>query len=181
MKIYTKTGDKGETSLLTGKRVSKDHPSIEAYGTVDELIAFTAMVRDLIDMQDIKNNLGTIQGDLMVCSAMLASENESNNYDIPKLSEKAIVWLEKEIDKMEAELPVLKRFIIPGGHPAVSMIHVARTVCRRAERRVSSLRGIPEMIIKYLNRLSDYLFVLSRYISHCLGVREITWQPNLDK
>lgn len=181
MKIYTKTGDKGKTSLLTGIRVSKNHPAIEAYGTVDELIAFLGLVRDSIENQEVRDSMVSAQDNLMVCAAMLSAGDGGNNLNIPKLSDDAIVWLEKAIDRMEEELPVLKKFIIPGGNHTVSLIHVARTICRRAERRVISLSNVPEEIIMYLNRLSDYLFVLARHVSHRLGVREITWQPDLDK
>ncbi len=184
MKIYTKTGDKGLTALLGGERVSKTHLRIEAYGTVDELVAMVGVIRDHIQIQAIIDDLVFIQDQLMVCASILATDDDHNETNTMKLSEEAIVWLEKNIDAMDDKLPPLKRFLLPGGHPAVSFTHLARTICRRAERRIISLSEsivIPGIIIQYFNRLSDYLFVLSRYISHELKVREITWQPKLDK
>ena len=184
MKIYTKTGDKGLTALLGGKRVSKTHLRIEACGTVDELVAMIGVIRDHIKIKTIIDDLVFIQDQLMISSAILATDGNPDETNTMKLSEEAIVWLEKNIDTMDDKLPPLKRFILPGGHPAVSFTHLARTICRRAERRIISLSEsivLPGIIIPYFNRLSDYLFVLSRYISHELKVREITWQPELDK
>jgi cob(I)alamin adenosyltransferase len=183
MKTYTKTGDKGTTSLIGGKRVPKNHKQIEAYGTVDELIAYIGVIRDHISNKQIVEDLIAIQGHLMVCAAILAADCDNCEAQIPKLSEKAIVWLEKSIDSMEADLRPLTHFLLPGGHAAVSFIHVARTICRRTERCVVNLSEtftVPGIILRFLNRLSDYLFVLSRSVSVELRAREITWQPELD-
>jgi cob(I)alamin adenosyltransferase len=184
MKIYTKTGDKGTTSLIGGKRVPKNHERIQAYGTVDELIAFIGVLRDHTSNKQIKEGLIRIQDDLMVCAAILATDCDDCNAKIPKLSEQSIVWLEAEMDKMDEKLPLLESFVLPGGHPAVSFCHVARTVCRRAERVVLSLSDsvtTPGEILRYLNRLSDYFFVLSRRLTIDFQAIEIHWQPRLDK
>jgi len=182
MKIYTKTGDKGTTSLIGGKRVSKNHKRIEAYGTIDELIAFLGVVRDHIDDPDIQKSIIKIQDELMICAAILATDDFLIS-NIPKLSENSVVWLETEIDKMEKGLPTLNNFILPGGHAAVSFCHVARTVCRRAERVTigieENMTSFP-IVVRYLNRLSDYLFVLSRRLSIDNQSIEITWQPLLE-
>jgi cob(I)alamin adenosyltransferase len=183
MKIYTKTGDKGTTSLIGGKRVPKNHQRIEAYGTVDELIAFLGVLRDHVNNSDIQKNIIKIQDELMVCAAILATDDDVHQINIPKLSKDSVVWLETEIDKMEQGLSTLNKFLLPGGHPAVSFCHVARTVCRRAERMTI---GIEENltsssnVVRYLNRLSDYLFVLSRRLSIDNQAIEITWQPLLE-
>jgi cob(I)alamin adenosyltransferase len=182
MKIYTKTGDKGQTSLIGGKRVPKYHIRIEAYGTVDELIAFTGLLRDQNLNIHIKDILLQIQDDLMVCSAILASDCDDCSAKVPTLKNENILLLEHEIDSMEANLIPLNSFIIPGGHPAVSYCHVARTVCRRAERLVIRLMDeslLPDVIIIYLNRLSDYFFVLSRKIASDLQIVEYNWVPKL--
>jgi len=183
MKIYTKTGDQGTTSLIGGKRVPKNHRRIEAYGTVDELIAFIGAVRDHINNKKLIDDLIALQNNLMICAAILASDCDNCKTDIPKLSEEAIVWLEKSIDEMEVNLTPLSQFLLPGGHPAVSFTHIARTICRRTERCIISLSEsatVPEILIRFFNRLSDYLFVLSRYIARELQIKEITWQPRLD-
>ena len=182
MKIYTKTGDSGYTALLGGTRVMKNHKRIEAYGTVDELIASLGIVRDHLEGQKLIEDIIKIQDQLMVCSAILAAEPDAESINIPKLSEEVIVWLEDKIDEMENQLPPLKHFLFPGGHPAVSFTHFARTVCRRAERRIISLSEnemVPKEIIVFFNRLSDYLFVLSRFISNEFKAIEITWQPKV--
>lgn len=183
MKIYTKTGDKGITALIGGRRVRKNHQRIEAYGTVDELIAFLGLLRDHVNNTTLQLNIVKIQNDLMVCAAILATDCDNCDIKIPKLSENNIVWLETEIDSMEISLPKLSKFVLPGGHPAVSYCHVARTICRRAERNVLSIEEIekiPSEVIRFLNRLSDYLFVLSRILSIEYQAVEITWQPLLD-
>lgn len=183
MKIYTKTGDKGKTSLIGGKIVSKNHKRIEAYGTVDELIAFVGLVRDHITSEDLQKKMIRIQDDLMICAAILASDCENCELKIPKLSENNIVWLETEIDTMETVLPRLSKFVLPGGHPAVSFCHVARTVCRRAERTIlaiEDIQNVPSEVFRYMNRLSDYLFVFSRLLTIEYQAIEITWQPLLD-
>lgn len=183
MKIYTKKGDKGTTSLIGGKKVLKNHNRIEAYGTVDELIAIVGVVRDHIDNNKLIDQLIQVQDQLMVCAAILATDCDDCDVKIPKLSEESIVWIETSIDNMDNKLPALSSFVLPGGHPAVSFCHVARTVCRRAERAVISLSEsatVPDIVIRYLNRLSDYFFVLSRALTVELKAIEIPWVPQLD-
>jgi cob(I)alamin adenosyltransferase len=182
-KIYTKTGDKGTTSLIGGKIVSKAHPRLEAYGTVDELIAYIGWIRDMdIPMED-KKLLLFVQDRLMVCAAHLASDNET--YDIkklPKITEDDISKLEKEMDIMDTSLQPLRSFILPGGHPVVSACNIARTVCRRAERCIVNLPEETELsneVKVFVNRLSDLLFILMRKFSSFFKVEEIQWQPNL--
>jgi cob(I)alamin adenosyltransferase len=182
MKIYTKTGDKGTTELIGGKRVPKNHKQIEAYGTVDELIAFIAVVRDHTKDQNIINDLIHIQDKLMVVATILASGGDEILQGLPKLFEEDIVWLEKRIDNMEEQLPNLTSFVLPGGHKAVSFCHVARTVCRRTERTILSLydsTNSQNIVLRYINRLSDYLFVLSRHFSSQLKTKEIPWHTPL--
>jgi cob(I)alamin adenosyltransferase len=182
MKIYTKTGDTGSTSLIGGTRVPKFHIRIEAYGTVDELISFVGLLRDQeIDARH-KDLLVTVQDKLMACAAILATDCENCDVKIPEIKESDIVLLEKAIDDMEKTLKPLTSFILPGGHPAVSYCHVARSICRRAERKslyLSQEHAVDAMVIKYLNRLSDFFFVLSRKISSELGAEEIPWKPDL--
>jgi cob(I)alamin adenosyltransferase len=183
MKIYTKKGDKGATSLIGGKRVQKNHQRIDAYGTVDELIAGVGVIRDHIKNNELIDQLIQVQDQLMVCAAILATDCDDCDVKIPKLSEESIVWIETSIDNMDNKLPPLSSFILPGGHPAVSFCHVARTVCRRAERVVISLSEsatVPDIVIRYLNRLSDYFFVLSRALTVELKAIEIPWVPKLD-
>jgi cob(I)alamin adenosyltransferase len=184
MKIYTRTGDQGMTSLIGGKRIQKNHVRIEAYGTVDELIAYIGVVRDMQKNPEITTDLIRIQDYLMIVAAILATDCDDCNLKIPKLSEEAIVWLEENIDTMEEKLKPLKEFILPGGHPAVSFAHVSRTVCRRAERCVLTLSAsstVPDIILHFLNRLSDYLFVLSRFLSIEYQSIEIHWNTRLYK
>ncbi len=183
MKIYTRKGDNGATSLIGGRRVQKNHIRIEAYGTVDELIASIGVVRDHISIPEFVDQLVKIQDHLMVCAAILATDCEDCDVKIPKLSEESTVWLETNIDAMENKLAPLTSFILPGGHPAVSFCHVARTTCRRTERIVLGLSEtdtVPLSIIQYLNRLSDYLFVLSRALTVEFKAIEIPWLPTLD-
>jgi cob(I)alamin adenosyltransferase len=183
MKIYTKTGDQGMTSLIGGKRVKKNHVRIGAYGTVDELIAYIGVVRDSQQNREITDDLVYIQDQLMVCAAIIATDCDNSDANIPKLSAEAVVWLEKKIDQMQEKLRPLKQFLLPGGHPAVSFTHVARTVCRRAERCVLNLSessAVPDEILRFLNRLSDYLYVLSRFLSLEFQVVEIHWNTGLD-
>ena len=182
MKIYTKTGDKGTTSLIGGTRVPKHHERIEAYGTVDELIAYIGLIRDQKIEESIKNNLIEIQDRLMTCASILATDCDNCDVKIPELYDSDIEFLEKEIDKMEQQLPPLRSFILPGGHTTVSFCHIARNVCRRAERfaiKVSDQYKNSEMVIQYLNRLSDFLFVLSRKLSLDLYAEEIPWKPRV--
>lgn len=178
-KIYTKTGDKGETGLFGGRRLPKYHGRIEAYGTVDELNAFIGLLSDYVEIPTLVEELKAIQDLLFVIGANLASEPKKENA-VPDLTPDDIQLLEQAIDRMDSSLPALKHFILPGGHPAVSHAHVARTVCRRAERLVVALAQeevVADIIIRYLNRLSDYLFVLARKIGHELGVEERKWEP----
>ena len=181
-KIYTKTGDKGETSLIGGVRVPKYHLRIESYGTVDELNSYIGMVKDMITDARAKEVLYEIQDRLFTIGSVLASDPEKSKMKIPDLHETDVELLEKEMDAMDENLPELRSFILPGGHPAVSTAHVARCICRRAERLVVHLSNesqVPEIIAVYLNRLSDYLFVLSRKIATDFNVDEIPWRPRL--
>lgn len=178
-KIYTKTGDKGETGLFGGRRLAKNHSRIEAYGTVDELNAFIGLLSDYLESPDLVQELNRIQSLLFVIGANLASEPKKENA-IPDVRDEDIQTLEEAIDRMDRSLPELKHFILPGGHPAVSYAHVARTVCRRAERLVVALAHqevVADIIIRYLNRLSDYLFVLARKVGNDLQVEERKWEP----
>lgn len=182
MKIYTKTGDSGTTSLIGGTRVPKFHIRIEAYGTVDELISFVGLLRDQQIARSHKDLLVKIQDRLMGCAAILATECENCDVKIPEIKETDIEVLEKAIDAMEKSLQPLTSFILPGGHPAVSLCHVARTICRRAERKtlyLSQEHAVDSMVIKYLNRLSDFFFVLARKISAEMHAEEIPWKPDL--
>jgi ATP:cob(I)alamin adenosyltransferase len=182
MKIYTKTGDKGTTSLIGGKRVPKHNPRIEAYGTIDELISYIGLLRDQPIGEPLKEALLKVQDRLMVCAAVLATDCDDCTIKIPEIKDIDITFLEHEIDRMENELEPLRSFIIPGGHTVVSYCHIARTICRRAERitiKLSEDSIVPDSIIKYINRLSDYLFVLARKIAKDFKVNEIPWQPLL--
>ncbi len=178
MKIYTKRGDKGETSLIGGSRVSKMHVRIEAYGTVDELNSLVGVIRDTADFKGVDQFLVDIQNLLFTIGSELASTPDSK-MQIPKLEENDIEVLEKEMDRMNEHLPELKNFILPGGDLAASHCHVARCVCRRAERRVVALATeaeVDERIIRYLNRLSDYLFTLARYYTYRHNGVETEWK-----
>ena len=177
-KIYTKTGDSGETGLFGGARVPKNHIRVEAYGTVDELNAYIGLLRDLVETPQYKTVLKAIQDRLFTIGASLASD-PSKPMMTPDLLPEDIELIENQIDTMEADLPTLKNFILPGGHQTVSFCNVARTVCRRAERLVVALdlvEKIDPLSIKYLNRLSDYLFVLGRKVGRDLGAEEIIWK-----
>ncbi len=179
-KIYTKGGDKGQTSLLGGTRVPKSHDRIEAYGTLDELNSFIGLLRDQPMDLHYKAILFDIQHNIFVTESRLASDKSEDLKRLPFLNELNILQLENEIDRMNEGLPELRSFILPGGHPIVSYCHIARTICRRAERltiRLSEKYEIEEIIIKYLNRLSDYLFVLGRRFSYDLKVDEVLWKP----
>ena len=183
-KIYTKTGDKGKTSLIGGTKVYKSDLRIEAYGTVDELNSFIGLCLDHLKPHSINNVLPEIQDRLFTIGSALACDPEKETkLKIPDLHEEDIVLLEKEIDRMNEVLPIMKSFILPAGHITVSTLHVARTVCRRAERCCVKMQKknmeVESLIIKYLNRLSDYLFVLSRLAAHQLGAEEIPWRPRV--
>ena len=187
MKIYTKTGDKGTTALFGGTRVPKHHIRIESYGTIDELNSYIGLIRD----QEIDNNyksiLSHIQDRLFTLGAILATDPEKavlksgkERLNIPKISEKDIAFLETEMDTMNEALPAMTHFVLPGGHQTVSFCHIARCVCRRAERLTSYLNDnepINPLVLQYINRLSDYLFVLARKLSHDLHAEEIKWIP----
>lgn len=182
MKIYTKTGDKGKTSLIGGTRVSKHHIRIESYGTVDELNSHIGLIKDQDIKQHHKNTLGEIQDRLFTIGSSLASDPDKSKMKVPDLKEEDITLLEQEMDKMNEELPEMRSFILPGGHTTVSYCHIARCVCRRAERntiKLSETDFVSDLVIKYLNRLSDYLFVLARKCSHDLGVEEIPWKARM--
>ncbi len=181
-KIYTKTGDKGETSLIGGTRLPKHHIRIESYGNVDELNSFVGLVRDSVTEKELINLLIEIQDRLFTIGSLLAADPEKNKMQLPQLSENDITLLEKAIDKMNETLPEMKSFVLPGGHIAVSYCHIARCVCRRAERATLKLaenEKVDEIIYKYLNRLSDYFFVLSRKLTQDFKANEIPWKPRL--
>ena len=185
-KIYTKTGDGGKTSLIGGTKVPKSHIRIESYGTVDELNSYIGLCGDLIEDAQSKIVLKEIQDRLFTIGSSLACDPDKEPLmKIPDLIEADIVFLEKDIDRMMEALPPLKFFVLPGGHPAVSTLHIARCVCRRAERICVHMSEddifVDELVIKYLNRLSDYLFALSRYVSHLLKVPEVKWIPRIKK
>ena len=182
MKIYTKTGDKGTTSLIGGTRLSKAHIRIEAYGTVDELNSYIGLLRDQPVNENRRDLLKEIQDRLFTIGSHLASEPEQTKKILPDLSENDIKVLEEEMDKIDAVVPALRAFVLPGGHQSVSFGHVARTVCRRAERLVIALdtqEGVDKMVIQYLNRLSDYLFVLCRKMTSDLKAKETPWKPRM--
>ena len=182
MKIYTKTGDQGTTSLFGGKRVLKSDLRIDTYGTVDELNSWIGVLRDQPINQNRNAVLIEIQDRLFTIGSILATEPGNTKVKIPMLTETDITFLEKEIDVMDTVLPPMKFFVLPGGHQAVSFGHVTRTVCRRAERLVIALNQVDpinELVIKYLNRLSDFLFVLCRMIAHELNAPETPWKPRM--
>ena len=181
MKIYTKTGDAGHTGLFGGGRVDKDHPRVEAYGDVDELNAFIGLARSIEMMPRIDEVLVPIQRDLFSIGALLATPDHDKmreQLQKARIDDERIAELERAIDDCERELEPLRSFIVPGGTPKSSALHVARTACRRAERRVVALNrevGLPELAIIYLNRLSDLLFMLARVANHRAGAGEVTW------
>ena len=184
MKIYTKTGDKGTTSLIGGTKVPKSHLRIEAYGTVDELNSYIGLCRDLLTDENSRKILQETQDRLFTIGSSLACDPiKEPKMRIPDLEEKDVVLLENEIDKMNETIPAMKSFILPGGHPVLSHLHIARCVCRRAERccvrlELESLEVEP-LILKYINRLSDYLFVLSRFTGHQMNIAEIPWKARV--
>lgn len=182
MKIYTKTGDTGTTSLFGGKRVLKSHFRIDAYGTVDELNAYLGLLRDQEVNQHIQETLLEIQNNLFTVGAILATEPGTEKVKVPQLREQDVSFLEMAIDQIDTEMPPLRNFILPGGHPSVSFGHVARTVCRRAERLVIALNEqekVDPNVIIYLNRLSDYLFMLCRKMTLDLGIIEMPWKKKV--
>src|SRR5688572_1489611 len=191
MKIYTKTGDKGTTSLFGGTRVPKHHIRIESYGTVDELNAHIGLLKDQETGAHTKEILNRIQDRLFTIGSTLATEPEKatlksgkDRLGISRISAEDIELLEQEMDRMNDELPPMTNFILPGGHQSVSFCHIARCVCRRAERMATALHEISpfdEMVLMYLNRLSDYLFVLARKLSKDLNAEEIKWIPEKEQ
>jgi len=179
-KIYTKTGDKGQTSLIGGTRVPKHHIRIEAYGTVDELNSWIGLLRDQPMKVEYATILSEVQDRLFTIGSTLAADPEKNKMRLPELNERDVTLLEKAIDKMNETLPEMHSFVLPGGHTTVSYCHLARCVCRRSERNVihlSETAVVGELVIKYLNRLSDYLFVLARQLTYDLGAVETLWKP----
>ncbi len=184
MKIYTKSGDEGETSLFGGQRVKKHHMSIQSYGTIDELNSWCGLVKDHLSNSKQIEQLQSIQDNLFVIGSHLASQGDEKLISkLPSINIKAINFLENSIDEMEKELPPMKNFILPGGHFVSSYCHLSRCVCRRAERLIIELNEtvkVNKIIIKYLNRLSDYFFVLSRYILLQNGKKEQPWIPKKD-
>ena len=187
MKIYTKTGDKGTTALFGGSIVSKNHLRIESYGTIDELNSYIGLIKDQAIDDESKNILYKIQNDLFTLGAMLATppeketlNNGKERLNIPKITSASVSYLENKIDEINANLPQMTHFILPGGHTTVSYCHIARCVCRRSERLSVSLHeeeGINPIILTYLNRLSDFLFMLARKLSNFLSVQEVKWIP----
>ena len=183
-KIYTKTGDKGSTSLIGGVRVPKNHIRIESYGTVDELNSYLGMVRDMAHNTLINDWIHEIQDRLFTIGSVLATNPDKEvKMKLPDLHETDVIWLEQKIDEMNESLPEMRSFILPGGHIAASTTHVARCICRRAERICVGMQQeneqVPDLIIQYLNRLSDFLFVLARYIAHINNVEDVPWRARV--
>lgn len=181
-KIYTKTGDKGQTSLIGGTRIPKFDIRIEAYGTVDELNSYIGLIRDQAIDTHAREILIEVQDRLFTIGSLLAADPVKNKMTLPQIAESDIKLLEEEMDSMDKDLPEMKSFVLPGGHTTVSFCHIARCVCRRAERCVLKLNEqepLNELIYKYLNRLSDYLFVLSRKLTMDLKATETPWKPRV--
>jgi len=180
MKIYTKTGDKGETSLIGGKRVPKYDDRVEAYGTIDELNSHIGLIRDITEDEDQKAMLLLLQNQLFAAASIVASDSETTMKKMPQILPENITALERMMDEMNEDLPPLKSFILPGGHLLASQTHIARTICRRAERlslKATNPNIEPiNMVTKYLNRLSDFLFVLARQFANKNGNGDISWQ-----
>jgi len=184
-KIYTKTGDKGETSLIGGTRVPKYHERIEAYGTLDELNSLIGYLRDQLIHVHLREVLLRIQENLFTAESELATDlGKEIKHMLPHLSEEDVIELENEMDAMNQHLPALSSFILPGGHPLVSLCHVCRTVCRRGERiiiKLASDMAVDEILIKYVNRLSDYFFVLARELAFMNNIPDLPWKPDVLK
>jgi cob(I)alamin adenosyltransferase len=180
MKIYTRTGDQGETSLFGGQRLPKDALRIESYGTVDELNSLLGVIRAENTQQNVERVLGKIQETLFVLGADLATPRSAGRNEMQRIEAMHATALEQEIDALDAQLPPLKSFILPGGSPVAARLHFARTVCRRSERavvRLSHNEDLGEHVVIYLNRLSDLLFVLARFANHAANVPEVKWKP----
>ena len=184
IKLYTKTGDRGQTSLLGGKKVAKNHLRIESYGNVDELNSFIGHLKDqLQEEKALQKQLHLIQETLFTMGSILATEEGFKGFELPQISGKDVQALEDWIDQFDEEVPPLKNFILPGGHPSVSAAHICRTVCRRTERSVIALsyeEKIAPEILQFLNRLSDYFFIFARVLSVRLKVSEVPWSPRKD-
>ncbi len=181
MKIYTRTGDKGQTSLLNGKRVAKDSLRIETYGTLDELNSHIGMLRDLLGGHNT-DLLTEVQVHLFDMGSTLSAGDAATveRFKVPAVHDADVDHLEAAMDELDKDLPPMRNFILPGGHPAISQAHICRTVCRRAERlaiRLAAEEPVPEIIVRYLNRLSDLLFMLARWTGWRLQVAEIPWKP----
>lgn len=184
-KIYTKTGDGGTTSLIGGTKVPKSHLRIETYGTIDELNSFIGALNDQLADAASRKTLREVQDRLFTIGSSLACDPQKEpKMKLPDLEEEDVSFLEQEIDRMNVQLKPMKSFILPGGHPAVSAAHVARCVCRRAERNCVAMMQqemfVDPLVIRYLNRLSDHLFVIARYTAFLLGVDEIEWKPRVN-
>jgi cob(I)alamin adenosyltransferase len=184
MKIYTKTGDKGKTSLIGGTKVSKSHLRIETYGTVDELNSWLGLVNDYMTEPEVKLLIKEIQDRLFTIGSSLATDpDKDTKMKIPDLHASDVKLLEDKMDEMNAVLPEMKFFVLPGGHVAVSNCHIARCVCRRAERMCVDMQEqemfVEPLVLQYINRLSDYLFMLARYVGFKLNVEEIPWRPRM--
>lgn len=190
MKIYTKTGDKGQTSLIGGTRVPKHHMRIEAYGTVDELNSWIGLIRDQEMNAEYKTILFEVQDRLFTIGSALATDPakaekfsaSTSKLKLPELQEEDVALLEKAMDKMNEVIPEMRSFVLPGGHTLISYCHIARCVCRRAERNaihLSETEPVHELVIKYLNRLSDYLFTLARQLTHDFHAIETPWKPRV--
>jgi cob(I)alamin adenosyltransferase len=186
IKIYTKTGDKGNTSLIGGTKVPKNDIRIETYGTVDELNSWIGLINDQLNDDALRSELKEIQDRLFTIGSSLATDAEKEpKMKLPDLNKSDIEFLEKRIDAMTVELPPMKSFILPGGHVTVSSIHITRCVCRRAERLAVNMQQhdlfVDEKLVQYLNRLSDYLFTLARYAAQKLGAEEIPWKARISE
>lgn len=181
MKIYTKSGDKGQTSLVSGKRVSKSNPRVDCYGNVDELNSSIGIVAAHLNIPDLNQQISHIQNQLFNLGSNLACDDAELLKKLPQVEDKHIKMLESYIDEMQKKLPTIKNFILPGGHPASAFCQLSRSICRRAERSVielSNSEDLPLVYIEYLNRLSDYLFVLARNINHLNGMSEPQWKKD---
>ncbi len=179
-KIYTKGGDHGKTSLIGGKRVPKCDLQVEAYGTIDELKSYTGLVYDFTDDMLSKKNLLIIIEKLFIAESLVACATYEDQLKMPQLTIDDVVFLEKEIDRMTKSLSPLSSFILPGGHPLISHLHIVRTICRRAERaylRFAENNEVITVVLQYLNRLSDYYFTLARYTALLLKIDENLWVP----
>lgn len=182
MKVYTKKGDKGTTSLIGGTRVPKHSLRIESYGTVDELNSYIGLIRDQEINPDYNAQLIEIQDRLFTIGSALAADPEKSKMKLPDLLDSDVSFLEEKMDEMDSQLPEMRFFVLPGGHTTVSYCHLARCVCRRAERITTNLQEnefVAPIVMQYLNRLSDYLFILGRKLTQDLGAEEQPWKPRM--